>query len=70
MVAKSTHPIPRKILNCEDAATYCCISRTTLWDLLKTSDFPEPIMLTTRVRAWRIADLDDWIESRARRRAA
>ncbi len=40
------------------------LPRTTVYELIKDSDFPKPIRLTMRSVAWNSEDIDSWIESR------
>ena len=40
------------------------LSRSTIWKLLSEGKFPNPIRLGSRSRAWRIKDVEDWLESR------
>lgn len=36
-------------------------SRTTVWRLTKTGEFPKPVRLSNAVTAWRIEDIRDWM---------
>jgi prophage regulatory protein len=38
--------------------------------LIKRGEFPKPIQLTERKRAWRESDIDAWIQARASGEAA
>jgi len=40
------------------------VSPATLWRMVATGEFPSPIRLSKRIAAWRMADVDQWIESR------
>jgi prophage regulatory protein len=40
------------------------LSRSTIWKLLSEGKFPNPIRLGSRSIAWRIKDVEDWLESR------
>lgn len=42
------------------------ISRTHLYELERAGDFPAHFMLSPRCAAWDEADVDDWMEARAR----
>ena len=46
------------------------VCRQTLWRMVRRGDFPEPIHLTTTARAWRISDVEQWIDARASGAAA
>ncbi|MDD5580876.1 MAG: AlpA family transcriptional regulator [Methylobacter sp.] len=41
------------------------ISRSTIYTLLKTGEFPKPIKLSARSIGWLESELTDWIEQRA-----
>ena len=41
------------------------ISRTTLYRLMETGEFPRPIKLGQRARAWRVEEVMNWLETRA-----
>ena len=40
------------------------LSCSTLYRLMRSGLFPEPIKVGPRVVRWRQADLDDWLKSR------
>lgn len=37
----------------------------TIWDKVRTGDFPKPIKLSERVTAWRAEDIEAWVASKA-----
>jgi predicted DNA-binding transcriptional regulator AlpA len=37
------------------------ISSSTLWRKVKAGDFPAPVKLSSRVTAWRVEDLREWM---------
>ena len=41
------------------------ISRTTLYRLMETGEFPRPIKLGQRARAWRVEEVTNWLDTRA-----
>ena len=41
------------------------ISKSTLYRFMQSGDFPRPIRLGQRARAWRKAEILKWIEARA-----
>jgi predicted DNA-binding transcriptional regulator AlpA len=41
------------------------ISHSTIWRMLRNKRFPEPIRLSARVKAWRLADIERWLSERA-----
>ena len=48
-----------------EAAAMLGISRKHLYDLADHPDFPERIHVSDRVVAWRVRDLEEWINSRS-----
>ena len=40
------------------------MGETTIWDKVRTGEFPAPIKLTERITAWRIEDVEAWMASR------
>ncbi|PTR14459.1 AlpA family transcriptional regulator [Nitrosospira sp. Nsp2] len=40
-------------------------SSATLWRKVKTKEFPAPIKLSERITAWKVADVKEWLESKA-----
>ena len=42
------------------------LSRSSLYSLIKTGQFPEQINIGLRAVAWRAGDVIDWIDSRIR----
>ena len=47
-----------------DAAAMLGISRKHLYALAEQPDFPQRIYISDRVVAWRVRDLEEWINSR------
>ena len=41
------------------------ISNATLWRKVKSGEFPAPVKLSKRITAWRVADVKEWLESKA-----
>ena len=39
------------------------ISRSSLWQRVKSGTFPKPIKLSSRTTVWRKSDVDEWIKS-------
>lgn len=46
-----------------DRPALICVSRPTLWRMVKRGDFPQPVKLTAGVTAWRVGEIRDWMES-------
>lgn len=40
------------------------LSQSTIWKLLSEGKFPNPIRLSSRSIAWRIGDIEAWLQSR------
>ena len=40
------------------------MGETTIWDKVRTGEFPAPIKLTERITAWRIEDIEAWMASK------
>lgn len=38
------------------------IAHSTLWQWVKEGKFPQPVSLSPRVTAWRVSDVQAWIE--------
>jgi len=54
------------VVRIKQAAHHLGMGESTVWRKVKTDpDFPKPIKLSERVTAWRLADLDAYIERRA-----
>ena len=43
-------------------------SRPHIYKLIKTANFPRPVHLSKRARAWRSDEIDAWIEARSAER--
>ncbi|MDC4236826.1 helix-turn-helix transcriptional regulator [Pasteurella multocida] len=41
------------------------LSKSTIYRLIKTSDFPRPKKLSLRAVAWLESEVDEWIEERS-----
>lgn len=41
------------------------LSKSTIYRLIQSSDFPQPRKLSTRAVAWLEEDIDEWIANRA-----
>ncbi len=50
----------------KDAAAYLGVAVSTLYRWAAATDFPKPIKLGRQATGWRKADLDDWLERKAR----
>jgi predicted DNA-binding transcriptional regulator AlpA len=45
-------------------------SSATLWRKVGTGEFPRPVKLSERITAWRVVDVEQWLESKAKEGAA
>lgn len=40
------------------------MGETTIWEKVKSGEFPTPIKLSERITAWRIEDIHEWMKSK------
>ena len=57
---------PNKILRLPAVLELIQLSRSTVYAMLKNDDFPKPLKLGPRARAWRLEDVENWLEGRRR----
>ncbi|PID35458.1 MAG: DNA-binding protein [Rhodobacterales bacterium] len=55
----------QKLLRRPDVETLTGLSRTSIYRMMKSGDFPRPVRLGSRSVAWREADLMDWMDNLA-----
>ena len=55
---------PNKILRLPAVLERIQLSRSTLYAMLSRGDFPPPIKLGVRARAWRVEDIENWLDAR------
>ncbi len=55
---------PEALLRIADVQARTGISRSQLFDLIRRGEFPKPIPLVGRTRAWVESDVSAWITSR------
>ena len=53
-----------ELLRERELRTRLGISHTTIWRMLRDKRFPEPIRLSARIKAWRVADIECWLAER------
>ena len=41
------------------------LSHSTIWRLLRAGQFPSPVRVSQRLKAWRLVDIERWITTRA-----
>lgn len=44
------------------------LSKTTIYELMQTGDFPHPVGLTPRSVGWRADEVQAWLKQRPRRK--
>ena len=42
-----------------------CYQKSTLYQKIQANEFPAPVRLGARAVAWKLSDIEAWIESRA-----
>ena len=62
--------VRHRVIRTSEVARRLGVSRTTLWRLRRTGDFPPPLRLGTATEhpllGWLERDVDDWLASRPR----
>ena len=61
------HAVPEKpgrFLRRHTVETLTGLSRSTLYHLMSTGEFPRPVKLSVRAVGWRESDIVAWIEAR------
>lgn len=53
-----------RLLRVSDLCKKLGISRAQIYRLLSAGDFPKPLRLSERTRAWRESDIELWIDER------
>lgn len=53
-----------RLLRVPDLCKKLGISRAQIYRLLSAGDFPRPLRLSERTRAWRESDIELWIDER------
>lgn len=53
-----------KILRIKDVSNLVKLSRSTIYRLIKTGDFPDKIQLSERIIGFRYLDILDWMENK------
>ncbi len=64
MPATSTAQSPTRILDLNEVRTRIPLSRTQIWRLERTGEFPGRIRLGPNRVGWREDEISSWIESR------
>ena len=58
-----------KILKLKQVIEIVGISRSTLYGMVQSGDFPKQLKLSTRSSGWLQSEVKNWIESRASKRS-
>ena len=53
-----------QLLRRPDVERLVCLSRATLYELIRTGEFPRPVRIGAKAVAWRLTDIQTWIDSR------
>ena len=57
--------MPIKLLKITEVCKLVGVSRGHVYVMMKDYGFPKPIELSERSRAWRLSDIEQWIDKRA-----
>lgn len=49
-----------------DVIKACALSQSSLYRLLRSGDFPQPVRITDSTVGWRTSEVADWIRARPR----
>ena len=61
----STQPDrPERLISFDEVHHRTGLSRTTIWRLERAGEFPRSVQISRGRRAWREADVDQWISSK------
>lgn len=53
-----------QLLNQKEVSNLVGLSRTTIWRLERTGQFPRRLRVSTKAVRWNLAEIVKWIESR------
>ncbi len=54
------------LLTRKQVSARCQLARTTVYRLMRSGEFPEPVRVGVRAVRWREAEIDEWLASRPR----
>ena len=57
-----------RLLTCRQVQRVCGLSKSTLYRLMRTGVFPEPLKIGPKAIRWRADEIQEWVESRPRAR--
>jgi prophage regulatory protein len=55
--------LPRTLFRISEVMQVTRVGKTGIYNLIKTGDFPKPVRIGRRAVAWRIADVQKWIDA-------
>ncbi len=67
MQAREPFPPTRFIRQSELIPDILPFSSATLWRLVRSGEFPQPVKLSRGITAWRAEEIQAWIEAKGRR---
>jgi prophage regulatory protein len=53
-----------RLLRVKEVASFCGLSRATIWRLRRSGEFPPCYRVTAHTVVWRAEEIDGWIQSR------
>ena len=58
----------KKLLNIHQVCELVHLSRVTIWRLCRENKFPQPLHTSEKNRAWRLDEIEQWIDERSEAR--
>jgi prophage regulatory protein len=58
---------PERLLAFDEVRSRIGLSRTTIWRLIKSGDFPASVQISAARRAWAASAIESWIASKLHR---
>jgi prophage regulatory protein len=55
-----------QVMRLAEVVEYTRLSRSTIYRLMVTDEFPKQIKLASHASGWLLADIDQWLETRQR----
>ena len=59
-----------KLMGVSEVCKALCLSRTTLWRMVKDNKFPQPIRVSDRKRVWPADEVEAYLNTRNAERTA
>jgi prophage regulatory protein len=53
-----------KLIRLNELSEQFSIPKSTIWHWVKTGQFPKPIKLGIRFTAWRVSELNAWLDAK------